>query len=89
MNIFWLAPLVAVLIAMLSRPPTAKAIAKALRGLLADRRELALFAMFEAVAIGATALLLVAVGPLAAGVVLLGCAALFLVWVIRPPAQRG
>ena len=46
MDIFWVAPVVAVLIAILSRPP----INKALHGLLADRKELVRFAMFESVA---------------------------------------
>jgi hypothetical protein len=79
-----MAPVVVVLIAVLSRP----AIIRALRGLLADRKELILFAMFEAVAIGATALLLIAVGPQVAGFVLVGLAALFFTWVMKPPAKR-
>ncbi len=75
---------VAVLIAILSRPP----IIKALRGLFADRKELLLFAMFETVAIGATALLLMVVGPQAGGYVLLGFVALFFIWTMKPPAKR-
>jgi hypothetical protein len=40
------------------------------------------------VAIGATALILMAVGPQAGGFALLGCVALFLIWGMKPPAKR-
>jgi hypothetical protein len=87
MDIFWIVPLVVVLIAIviLSRPP----ITKALRGLLADRKELVLLAMFEAVAIGAFALALMAFGLQVSAILLLACVALFAIWAMRPPAKRG
>jgi hypothetical protein len=43
--------------------------------------------MFEAVAIGATALLLMAFGPQAGGFALLGFVALFAMWALKPPAK--
>ncbi len=82
-NIIWVAPVVAVLVATLSRPP----IAKALRGLVGNRKELVLFALFEAVAIVATTLLLMAFGPQAGGLALLGFVALFTIWAMKPPAK--
>ncbi|MDP3738340.1 MAG: hypothetical protein Q8R02_13175 [Hyphomonadaceae bacterium] len=87
MDIFWIAPVVVVLIAIaiLSRPP----INKALRGLLADRKELVLFAMLEAVAIGAFALALMAFGLQVSAVLLLACVGLLLIWAMKPPAKRG
>jgi hypothetical protein len=80
----WIAPLVVVLITVLSRP----AIIRVQRDLLADRKELILFALFEAAAIGAMALLLIAVGPQAAGAVLVALVVLFSMWVMKPPAKR-
>jgi hypothetical protein len=85
MDILLIVPAVVVLILVLSRP----AVIRAVRGLLADRKELVLFALFEVVAIGATTLLLMAVGPQAAGFALLGFVALFFMWVMKPPAKRG
>jgi hypothetical protein len=85
MDIFWIAPVAVVLIAILSRPP----IIRALRGLLADRKELVLFALFEAVAIGAFALALMAFGLQVSAVLLLACVGLLLIWAMKPPAKRG
>ena len=85
MSIFLIALMMAVLVAILilSRPP----MAKALRRLLGNHKELVLFALFEAVVIGATTLLLLAVGPQAGGFALLGFVALFTIWAMKPPAK--
>jgi phosphotransferase system glucose/maltose/N-acetylglucosamine-specific IIC component len=84
MGIFRIVLVVAVLIAILTWPP----ITKALRGLLADRKELALFALFEAVAIGAFALALMVFGLQVSAVLLLACVGLFAIWALKPPAKR-
>ena len=73
------------LIAVLSRP----AITKALRGLLANGKELELFALSLLVAVGLVAVLLAVFGPSIAGAIMLAFIALFAMWAIRPPAKRG
>jgi hypothetical protein len=60
---------------------------KALLGLLKDRKELARFALFEAVAIGAFALALIVFGLPASAVLLLACVGLFAIWAMKPPAK--
>ena len=70
-------------------PAAYREIGRALHGLLGDRRELALFALFEIMAIGAVALLIIAVGPRTSGTVLIVGAFLLILFVImRPPAQK-
>lgn len=83
MGFFLVALVVVGLVAILQRPP----IAKAWRGLLGDRKELLLFAVFEVVAIAAWVLVLMAFGLKAGIYVLLGGVSLFALWATKPPAK--
>jgi hypothetical protein len=76
--------LTVVLGAILSRPP----IAKALLGLLKDRKELVLFALFVFVEVCLAAIVLALFGPRVGGFVIVAAVLLFAVWGMRPPAQR-
>ena len=75
---------ISTLIAVLSRLQ----IAGALLGLLKDRKELALFAVFLLVEIFLVAAVLAVFGPNTGGAMMLASIALFAIWVMRPPAQR-
>lgn len=75
--------IVLVLAAILSWPP----ITKLLRGLLGNRKELALFAIFLLVEVGLVAVGLAALGPRVGFYVLIASVALFAIWVTRPPAR--
>jgi len=75
---------VSVLAVILSRPP----IVKALLGLLRDRKELVLFALFLLVEIVLVAVILMVFGPREGFYVLIASVALFAVWATRPPAKR-
>jgi len=89
LSISLVAALYAIVVAVLARRESAKLIGAAMRNLLRDRRELALFAVFEIIAIAAVALLLAAFGPGVAGMVLIAGAVLLAFWVLRkPPAAR-
>jgi sugar phosphate permease len=70
--------------AILARP----AIAKAFRGLLKDRNELALFAVFVFTEVGLTAIVLALFGPRVGFFVIVATVLLFAAWALRPPAQR-
>jgi hypothetical protein len=74
--------IVLILAAILSWPP----ISKLLRGLLGNRKELALFAIFLLVEVGLVAIGLVVLGPRVGFYVLIASVALFAIWV-RPPAK--
>ncbi len=69
---------------ILSRPP----IARALLGLLKDHKELALFAVFLLVEVALVAVVLAVVGPRFAFYLILASVVLFVIWAMRPPAQR-
>lgn len=85
MSLLLLFVVIAVLAPILAQPE----IRKALRGFIGDRRELALFALFEVAAIAAVALLLLLVGPQVGGIVLILAAGLLALWaVMKPPAQK-
>jgi hypothetical protein len=64
-----------------------KKIGKAFLGLLGNGKELALFAMFELVAIGASAVVLAIFGPRVGVFVLLASVCLFALWATKPPAK--
>jgi hypothetical protein len=83
MGYLWLLLVVAVLVAILSRPQ----MAKVLRGLLKDREELALFAMFLLVEVGLVAVVLATLGPRVGFYVILGSVASFVIWAMKPPAK--
>jgi hypothetical protein len=76
--------LTVILGAILSRPP----IAKLLRSLLKDRKELSLFAAFVAVEVCLTAIVLEVFGPRVGVFVIVASVLLFAVWAMKPPAQR-
>jgi hypothetical protein len=75
--------IVSVLAVILSRPP----IARALLSLLRDRREQALFALFVLAEIAAVALVLAVLGPRVGFFLIVASVALFIIWVIKPPAK--
>jgi hypothetical protein len=76
--------IVAVLVVVLSRPP----ISNALLGLLKDRKELALYALFVLVEVALTAIVLTVFGPRVGIYVILASVLLFAFWATRPPAKR-
>jgi len=65
-----------------------KRIGKAFLRLIRDRREMALFALWEIVAIAALALVLAVFGPRVGIFALLGAVGLFAIWATRPPTKR-
>ena len=65
-----------------------KRIGKAFLRLLRDRREMALFALWEIVAVAALALVLAVLGPRVGIFALLGPVGLFAIWATRPPTKR-
>ena len=75
---------ISILSAILSRPQ----IARLLLGLLKDRKELALFAVFLLVEIVLVAIVLAVVGPRVGFYVIIASVALFVIWAMRPPAKR-
>jgi len=72
------------LAAILSWPP----ITKSLLGLLKDRKELALFALFLLVEVSLAAIVLAVLGPRVGVFVILASVALFAIWAMKPPAKR-
>jgi hypothetical protein len=64
-----------------------KAIWKAFLGLLGNRKELALFALFELVAIAALAVVLAIFGPGIGVIILLASVCAFAFWATKPPAK--
>lgn len=60
---------------------------KAFLGLIGNRKELALFALFEVVAIAGVAVGLAIFGPKVGGFLLLACVCLFCLWATKPPAK--
>ena len=79
-----IAVIVTVLAAILSRPP----ITKALLGLLRDRKELVLFAVFVLAEIAAVAMVLAVLGPRVGFFLIIASLALFVIWATKPPASR-
>jgi hypothetical protein len=75
--------IVSILGVILSRPP----IARALLGLLRDRREQALFALFVLAEIAAVALVLAVLGPRVGLFLIVVSVALLVILTTQPPAK--
>jgi hypothetical protein len=75
---------ISILVVILSRAP----IAKALLGLMKDRKELVLFALFVLVEVLLTAVVLAVFGPRVGVFVIIASVLLFAAWATRPPAKR-